>query len=236
MVLNLSCILDITSGNLKKCQCLDQSSEMGLSGQGGWVLEMLPGDSSLVGSSGGRAVGSTGRLSWRWPVCRSAGGKDTSPHWGITEPGPRAWRLVSAHVSRERETGPFGWSLARICRLDAQGAGFGLPGGQWKAGSEAGLASAEHPPQPWSWLGPVVPSPPPCPLPPNLGARADCQASGWEALTAFVTPVERGGGWWRGRLGHPRGAGGLLRAAVKGTEVGRAGSTQTAGEPTHFQK
>lgn len=130
---------------------------------GSGVLETLPGGSSRVGSSGRQAVGSTGRLSWRWPVCRSAGGKDTSPHWGITEPSLRAWRLVSAHVSRERETGLFGWSLARICRLDAQGAGYGLPGGQWKAGSEAGLAFAEHPPQPWSRLGLVVP---PTPLPP----------------------------------------------------------------------
>lgn len=132
---------------------------------GSGVLETLPGGSSPVGSSEGQAVGSVGRLSWRWPVCRSAGGKDTSPHRGITEPGLRAWRLVSAHVSREHETGLFGWSLARICRLDAQGAGFGLPGGQWKAGSEAGLAFAEHPPQPWSQLGPVVP-PPSCPPPP----------------------------------------------------------------------
>lgn len=66
-------------------------------GRGCWRHSM--GAPPPVGSSGGQAVGSVGRLSWRWPVCRSAGGKDTSPHWGITEPGLRAWRLVSAHVS-----------------------------------------------------------------------------------------------------------------------------------------
>lgn len=76
---------------------------------------------------------------------------------------------------------------------------------------------------------------PPAPHRP-LGARADYQASGCEALTAFVIPVELAVGGRGGRLGCPRGAGGLLRAAVKGTEVGRADSTQTAGEPTHFQK
>ena len=36
VVLNLGCILDVTFGNLKKCQCLDQFSEMGPMGRGCW--------------------------------------------------------------------------------------------------------------------------------------------------------------------------------------------------------
>ena len=182
---------------------------------GSGVLEMLPGGSSPVGSSGRQAVGSTGRLSWRWPVCRSAGGKDTSPHWGITEPSLRAWRLVSAHVSRERETGPFGWSLARICRLDAQGAGYGLPGGQWKAGSEAGLTFAEHPPQPWSRLGPVVP---PTPLPP-AAPQSQSRLPGirLRGTDCLCQPRGAGGGWWwGGGWAAPEGLGACLGLRSRG--------------------
>ena len=139
------------------------------------------------------------------------------PHTGASRSlARRAGRLVSAHVSREGETGPFVLCLADICRVDAPGAGFGSPGGaarqQWKAGFEPSLAFPEHLPQLWTQPGLL-------PQLPALGARIGCQA--WARRRRLLPPLLWG-------AGPPQTGWGPFKAAVKGAEAGWASGTQTA--------
>lgn len=155
-----------TFGNLKKRQCLDQLSEMGPMGRG--VLETLHGGLSRW-KLWGQAVGSVGRLSWRWPVLGLLAARHlpTLGHHRAWPAGPGGWCRLTLAVSVRQAC------LDGRPHLppDAQGAGLDCPEDSGKLGPKLALRLLNTHPSPGHSL-PGGPPHPPAPHRP-LGARAD---------------------------------------------------------------